>query len=163
RLGSDPGRPLRRRARQHPVERAGGSLRHPAPRARTVLPAEPAPRCRGDRHGAGARTRRGAGGEGRGAGRGAGRPGARAAPGSGGFARQVGAFIINLSLLSIFAGLMFFYRPTVYQDFRSVLLVALLMATTIAAAAVIAGSGAPFELVPMAFPALVIAMLWDGR
>ncbi|NLG60994.1 MAG: HDIG domain-containing protein, partial [Candidatus Cloacimonetes bacterium] len=68
-----------------------------------------------------------------------------------------------LSLLSIFAGLMFFYRPTVYQDFRSVLLVALLMATTIAAAAVIAGSGAPFELVPMAFPALVIAMLWDGR
>lgn len=83
--------------------------------------------------------------------------------GSGSFARQVGAFIINLSLLSIFAGLMFFYRPTVYQDFRSVLLVALLMATTIAAAAVIAGSGAPFELVPMAFPALVIAMLWDGR
>lgn len=83
--------------------------------------------------------------------------------GSGTFARQVGAFIINLSLLSIFAGLMFFYRPTVYQDFRSVLLVALLMATTIAAAAVIAGSGAPFELVPMAFPALVIAMLWDGR
>src|SRR5690606_28145065 len=38
--------------------------------------------------------------------------------GSGSLARQVGAFIINLSLLSIFAGLMFFYRPTVYQDFR---------------------------------------------
>src|SRR5690606_14766596 len=83
--------------------------------------------------------------------------------GTGSFARQSGAFIINLALLSIFAGLLFFYRPSVYQDFRSVLLVALLMAVAITAAAVIAGSGSPIELVPMAFPALVIAMLWDGR
>ena len=83
--------------------------------------------------------------------------------GTGSLARQSGAFIINLALLSIFAGLLFFYRPSVYQDFRSVLLVALLMAVAITAAAVIAGSESPIELVPMAFPALVIAMLWDGR
>lgn len=83
--------------------------------------------------------------------------------GSGSLARQAGASIINLALLSIFAGLLFFYRPGVYQDFRSVLLVALLMAMAITAAAVISRSDSPVELVPMAFPALVVAMLWDGR
>src|SRR5690606_24344674 len=83
--------------------------------------------------------------------------------GTGSFGRQAGAFVINLALLSIFAGLLFFYRAGVYQDFRHVLVVALLMAIVITAAAVIAGTSSPVVLVPMAFPALVIAMLWDGR
>lgn len=77
--------------------------------------------------------------------------------------RQVGSFIINLALLSIFAGLLFFYRPTVYQNYRHVLLVALLMGAVIAAGAIIDQTGSPVELVPIAFPALVVAMLWDGR
>jgi hypothetical protein len=83
--------------------------------------------------------------------------------GESGFAREAGSLIINLSLLSIFAGLLFFYRQSVYQNYRHVLVVALLMAVVIAAAAVIAGTAAPVQLVPIAFAALVVAMLWDGR
>jgi cyclic-di-AMP phosphodiesterase PgpH len=44
-----------------------------------------------------------------------------------------------------------------------VLLIAVLIAGVAAAASVIAANGAPAELVPVALPALVIAMLWDGR
>lgn len=83
--------------------------------------------------------------------------------GRSGLARQTGSFIINLALLAIFAGLLFFYRQGVYQNYRHVLLVALLMGTLIAGAAVIARTDSPVELVPIAFPALVVAMLWDGR
>src|SRR5690606_31659678 len=79
------------------------------------------------------------------------------------FGRQAGSYIINFALLSIFAGLLFFYRQPVYQNFRHVLVVAVLMAMVIVAAAIIARADSPVELVPIAFPALVVAMLWDGR
>lgn len=78
-------------------------------------------------------------------------------------ARAAGTFGLNLLVLAIFGFLLFFYRRAVYGDFRHVLLLAGLIALLIGSAAVVANTHAPIELVPMAFPALVVAALWDGR
>jgi cyclic-di-AMP phosphodiesterase PgpH len=77
--------------------------------------------------------------------------------------RTVGQFLFNLIILSLFGALLYFYRPEVYQDLRHTLVMASLFLTVVAAAAVIANYEAPVALIPIAFPALVIATLWDGR
>ncbi len=79
------------------------------------------------------------------------------------FARSTGAFFYNLAVLSIFGLLIYFYRPSVYHDLRHVFLLVLLIGAFVGAAAMIAGSAWPMELIPIAFPALVVASLWDGR
>jgi cyclic-di-AMP phosphodiesterase PgpH len=77
--------------------------------------------------------------------------------------RTAGQFLFNLIILSLFGALLYFYRPEVYQDVRHTLVMASLFLTVVAAAAVIANYDAPVALIPIAFPALVIATLWDGR
>ncbi len=79
------------------------------------------------------------------------------------FGRSTGLFIYNLAVLSIFGLLLYYYRPRVYRDFRHILLLALLIGTFVGGAALVAGSAWPSELIPIAFPALVVAALWDGR
>jgi cyclic-di-AMP phosphodiesterase PgpH len=76
---------------------------------------------------------------------------------------MLGMFLLNLMILSIFGFMLLFYRPEVYQDARQMLLLAVLVAATAGAAAAVGSTGAPVELVPIAFPALVVAALWDGR
>lgn len=76
---------------------------------------------------------------------------------------QAGMFVLNLLILSVFGFLLLSYRPTVYEHSRHMTLIALLIATLACAAAAVGGTEAPVELVPIAFPALVIAALWDGR
>lgn len=77
--------------------------------------------------------------------------------------RSAGLFLYNLAVLSIFGLLLFYYRRAVYRDFRHVLLLALLIGAFVGGAAIVSGSGWPAELIPIAFPALVVAALWDGR
>jgi cyclic-di-AMP phosphodiesterase PgpH len=77
--------------------------------------------------------------------------------------RVLGAVSHNLLILAIFGLLLFFFRPAVYQNVRQITLLALLAAALLAMAALIARNGWPTELIPIAFPALVIAALWDGR
>jgi len=84
-------------------------------------------------------------------------------PGADRWRRATGAFILNTALLAIFGLVIFFYRPIVYRDFRHVVLLVGLFGVTTGAAAAIARAAAPAELVPLAFPVLVVAMLWDGR
>ena len=79
------------------------------------------------------------------------------------YRQQAGTFLLNVLVLSVFGFLLMFYRPTVYDNVRHVLVIALLVAILSGAASVIGRTGAPVELVPIAFPALVIAALWDGR
>src|SRR5690606_22525108 len=79
------------------------------------------------------------------------------------YAQEIGTFMLNLLMLSVFGCLLMFYRPAVYEDVRRVVLITVLAAATLAAAATIGRTGAPVELVPIAFPALVVAALWDGR
>jgi cyclic-di-AMP phosphodiesterase PgpH len=74
-----------------------------------------------------------------------------------------GMFLLNLMILSIIGFLLLFYRKEVYRDVRQLLLLTVLIAALAAAAAAVGRTAAPVELVPIAFPALVIAILWDGR
>lgn len=82
--------------------------------------------------------------------------------GSGGL-RSAGAYLYNLLLLLIFGVLLYYFRPAIYHELRHVLLIAAVVLAFIAATAIIGRTGAPNELIPIAFPALVIAALWDGR
>jgi cyclic-di-AMP phosphodiesterase PgpH len=77
--------------------------------------------------------------------------------------RIAGQFLFNLIVLSLFGALLFFYRPEVYGDARHSVVLAVLMLALVAAGAVIAKYEAPVALIPIAFPALVVAALWDGR
>jgi cyclic-di-AMP phosphodiesterase PgpH len=83
--------------------------------------------------------------------------------GDGSRAPAFGMFLLNLLTLSIFGFMLLFYREATYRNARHVLLLALLTAVTLGAAAAVGGTGSPVELVPIAFPALVVAALWDGR
>ena len=78
-------------------------------------------------------------------------------------AATAGMFALNLMVLSVFGFLLYFYRRNVYTNARQVTLLAVLVGLLMGAAAIIARTGAPVELVPIAFPALVVAVLWDGR
>src|SRR5690606_32033254 len=77
--------------------------------------------------------------------------------------RTVGAFAFNLSLLLVLGLVLYYYRRDVYRDLRHLLLVAARSPALVGAAAVVAGSEWPTELIPIAVPALVVAALWDGR
>jgi cyclic-di-AMP phosphodiesterase PgpH len=80
-----------------------------------------------------------------------------------GATRTAGQFLFNLIILSLFGALLYFYRPEVYQNVRHTLVMASLFLTVVGAAAVIANYDAPVALIPIAFPALLVATLWDGR
>jgi cyclic-di-AMP phosphodiesterase PgpH len=74
-----------------------------------------------------------------------------------------GSFLLNLLLLGIFGALLFLYRPEVYRNFRWVALIAALVLSYFLSASVVARQGFPLELLPIAFTALPVAVLWDGR
>lgn len=77
--------------------------------------------------------------------------------------RAVGALLYNLIVLTMFGLLLFFYRREVYTGFRNVLLISLLILLLVGAGGVIGARDLPIELIPIALPALVVAVLWDGR
>lgn len=77
--------------------------------------------------------------------------------------RTAGSFLFNLIILGILGTLLYFYRVHVYRDFRHLVLVACLALAVVAVAAIIGRNDAHVALIPIAFPALVVAMLWDGR
>jgi putative nucleotidyltransferase with HDIG domain len=75
----------------------------------------------------------------------------------------LGSGILNLLLLSLFGLLLFFFRAEVYRNFRWVLLQAILILVYFVAAWGISSQAFPSELLPIAFVALAVAVLWDGR
>ena len=75
----------------------------------------------------------------------------------------LGHGLLNLVLLGIFGFLLFFFRAEVYLNFRWVLLLGILVLVYLLAAWGIARQGFPWELLPVAFVALPVAVLWDGR
>jgi len=76
---------------------------------------------------------------------------------------MVGSALVTLMLLLVFGLLLFFSRPTIYANFRWLMLLALLTATYFAAALGIVRAGLPHEWLPIAFVALPVAVLWDTR
>jgi cyclic-di-AMP phosphodiesterase PgpH len=83
--------------------------------------------------------------------------------GPAGVGQVLGAFVLNLLLLSIFGFMLYYYRASVYTNFRHVLVLTALYLFVAGIGAVVAHTPAPVELVPIALPALVVAILWDGR
>lgn len=77
--------------------------------------------------------------------------------------RMLGAFLFNLIILSLFGVLLYFYRPTAYANLRHISLLTFLMLAVVGVAALVGGYRQPAMLVPIAFPALAVAILWDGR
>ncbi len=78
--------------------------------------------------------------------------------------RTLGGFLFNLVVLGLFGVLVYFFRQDVYQNLRHVAVITFLTLTLVALAHIITNSGSPLvALIPIAFPALVVATLWDGR
>jgi putative nucleotidyltransferase with HDIG domain len=75
---------------------------------------------------------------------------------------HLGGLLFNLLLLVAFGMVLRYYRPEIYESGRSITLVWLLLLATAGTTALIAGSEAPWQLLPIAFAALVLATLYDG-
>ena len=75
----------------------------------------------------------------------------------------LGQFLLNLSLLAVFAALVFFLRPMIYGSLRWLLLQAALVVVYFVVARVVATYDGPAELLPVAFVVLALAVLWDSR
>ncbi len=75
----------------------------------------------------------------------------------------IGAALLNLLLLAVFGLLVFFFRQEIYHNLRWMTLIALVVASYFGVAAAIAANTLPAELLPIAFVALAVAVLWDGR
>jgi hypothetical protein len=74
-----------------------------------------------------------------------------------------GSLVLNTLLLGIFGVLLFFFRQEVYRSFRWILLIFVLVFFYFLAGAGISWQGYPWELLPVAFVVLPVAILWDGR
>ncbi|HUE96800.1 MAG TPA: HDIG domain-containing protein [Longimicrobiaceae bacterium] len=77
--------------------------------------------------------------------------------------RSLGAVLLNTLVLGIIGALLFFFRRSLYREWRALLLLAALILTVATAASVIARFSLPAELIPVTFAALIVASLWDGR
>jgi putative nucleotidyltransferase with HDIG domain len=72
------------------------------------------------------------------------------------------SILFALVLLGLLALLLRFHREEVYRDVPRFLIVLLSLLTAVAAASWIGGADASMMLIPAAFPALVVAALFDG-
>lgn len=83
--------------------------------------------------------------------------------GQGTFARALGAVLYNAVVLGLFGLLLYFFRPSLYRNWRALLLYTLLVLSVSGAGALIARFELPPELIPVTFASLIVAVLWDGR
>ncbi len=74
-----------------------------------------------------------------------------------------GSTLFHLLLLLVFGALLLLFRVAVYQNFRWMLMLAVLGAAYFGVAAVIGSRELPLQLLPIAFVSLTVAVLWDGR
>ncbi len=78
-------------------------------------------------------------------------------------ARSLGGILYNALVISILGALLFFFRPSLYSDWRVLTLFTGLILTVSASGALIARFALPPELIPVTFASLIVAVLWDGR
>ncbi len=74
-----------------------------------------------------------------------------------------GSFMFAVLLLGVYGLMLYLYRTEIYLNYRWLLLQAMLVATYFLIAAVVGRQAFPPELLPIAFVALAVAVLWDGR
>ncbi|HSR43517.1 MAG TPA: HDIG domain-containing protein [Longimicrobiales bacterium] len=74
-----------------------------------------------------------------------------------------GSWLMNALILGVFGMLLFFFRREIYANPRWVALITLLAVAFFGGSALVASYGLRYELLPVAFVTLVVAVLWDGR
>ena len=74
-----------------------------------------------------------------------------------------GTWLLNAMLLAIFGTLVFFFRKEIYTNFRWIFLVSVLVAVYFTGEFVVLRNEWPIEALPIAFVALSVGILWDGR
>jgi putative nucleotidyltransferase with HDIG domain len=75
---------------------------------------------------------------------------------------SVGSFVFGALMLGLFGAVLMLFRPVIYRDARSYLLVMGLVALGLVGASVIYRIEFPPELVPIVLMAIPLAALWDG-
>lgn len=75
---------------------------------------------------------------------------------------HLGGMIFSLVLLVVFGTVLKYYRAEVYGSARSITLVWFVLVVVAAATALISQSTTPWQLIPIAFAALLLATLYDG-
>ena len=79
------------------------------------------------------------------------------------FRGALGEVVLNTMIFAIFGLLVFIFRPTIYRHYRTLLLVAGLLALYFLAGRLLQGQGIPPAALPVVFVAISLAILWDGR
>jgi len=76
----------------------------------------------------------------------------------------LGTFGLNALMLALFGAMLLFFRPEIYRSFRSVVFFAVGCGAVLVAAGVLARYSPPhIELIPIALPTFLFAVLFDGR
>lgn len=91
------------------------------------------------------------------------RAGGASAAGESTLAATIGGVLFNALILSILGALLFFFRRSLYSDWRSLVLIVGLILMVAVSASVVARLELPPELIPVTFAALIAAALWDSR
>ena len=76
---------------------------------------------------------------------------------------NLGGFVLNTLLLTIFGVLVFFFRPDIYRSFRAVTAVAGIFAIYFVSGILVTGLDVPPVALPIVFVAVSISILWGGR
>ncbi len=74
-----------------------------------------------------------------------------------------GAFLLNLTIITVFGVLVYFIRPLIYASLRWLVLQAGLIVAYFVLARLVAANGLPSVALPVAFVTLAVAVLWDSR
>ena len=76
----------------------------------------------------------------------------------------LGTFGLNTLMMALFGVLLFYFRPEIYRSPRGVAFIAMGFGAALVAAGVVARQEPPrVELIPVAIPVFLIAVLYDGR
>lgn len=76
----------------------------------------------------------------------------------------LGTFGLNTLMMALFGVILFFFRPEIYRSWRGVAFIAIAFGAALVAAGFVARQAPPrVELIPVALPVFLIAVLYDGR
>ena len=79
-----------------------------------------------------------------------------------GFWRGLGVTLFGLPLRGLLGAVLYFFRLDIYENVRSFSVLIFLVLLVLIASAVIAGTGSPPALIPIAFAALLVGALFDS-
>lgn len=76
---------------------------------------------------------------------------------------NLGGFVLNTLLLTIFGALLFFFRPETYRSFLAVVAMAGIFTIYFVSGILLTGLDVPTAAMPIVFVAVSVSILWGGR